>query len=249
MKRIACVALLFVVAVAWADLKASPYDAIGAHKVLHVIDTDIEGAFEIADADTGFTPLKANGVINVLYQANNTDTAYVQIQGIRADSTWIDTLILAPGRQVVTTAATFMALDQVWVQHETNGIVAVYSTVTSATSMLRQIDANEIHEPIAQIYAGRRGVILEAVQFTHLHGSDTTSWELRVYPDIADHRDFADGYEVRASARLNKTTTSSGRMPLNIYLPNHSWTAVFSIASSGSVAGTDGSTTLWYERR
>lgn len=248
MKRILAYILLIATA-ATADNVSNPTQGVGASRVLHVIDTDIDSALEIVDADSGFTPLKANGVINVLYEAANTDTAYINITGLRADSTWVDTTMLVPGRQPASTAATFMAFDQAHLQHETNGIVAVYSTATSSSSMLRTIAANVIHEPIAQIYAGKRGVFLRSVRFTHLNASDTTNWEMRIYPDIADHRDFADGYEIRASARLNKTNSTSGDIPLEVYLPNNSWAAVFSNAASSSVAGVKGAATLKYDRR
>jgi hypothetical protein len=247
MKKIIALCLLLIAVVLSADTKGvSPYGGDGNRYVIHVIDTDIDAAFEIADADSGFTPLAANAPIRVLYSAANSDTAYVRIQGIRADSVWVDTTMRCPGHQAQTTAATFMAFEQAYLETEKSGVVSIYATATSAGNQLRNIAANTLHEPIAQVYADKRSVFLESVQFNHLTGVDTTSWELRIYPDVADHRDFADGYEIRAQARLNVNSPTSGVIPLGIRMPNNSWASVWAI---GSAANDRGSVTLKYQRR
>lgn len=246
--RAVVVSLLLLTCV-WADQRASPYAWEGGGRV-HVVDADIEAAAEIVDADTGFTPLQANSVIRVLYLGTaNTDTALVHIVGLRSDTTRVDTLIRAAARNVASTAATFMAFEQAYLDTEEAAATIVYSGSSSSANRLRDIAGGTLHDPIAQVYAGKGQRELVDVRFAHENLTDTTVWELRLYPDIADHRDVSDGYHVIASARLFRGVPAE-TIPLGIMMPPASWAVVYSTAATAAVSVVRGSATLrWRDRR
>mgnify|MGYP001608225105 FL=1 len=150
---------------------------------LHVIDTNIGTAWELVDADTGFTPFTTDTTLKIASGNVNGDSALVHITGLRkvrlgASAGKRDTVQYysmmkkVDGLDTVTTDSVFHSIEQVWIDSIEPGFVAVWATGQSPTigPILRRITStdktNAIFSPIAHLMFGTDDTpLLESITY------------------------------------------------------------------------------------
>ena len=226
----------------------SPYEGTrSGETVLHVRDTNIGTSLEILNEDSEeFAQMAADTMIKVTN--NGAAAARVHVMAIQTDSTVLDTSFSVGAAATVETLVgqKVHAFLQAYVTgDESSGTIDIFSSDdTFANSRLTQIAANQLHAPIGHWMTDKfKPTIIRSVTFKHESVTDSTAWELRVYPSIEDTRDLTDGYYRIATARLHQGHPVHTET-LDHSVDGASLIAVFSSAASSSLAGTKGSTVL-----
>ena len=111
----------------------------GAGFNVFTVDNDIDQAFELVTADTGFTPLAANATVKVAFlSASSGDTALVQVWGILSDVNrdtlgYHRELLKVAGGDTVATDSTYHIYETAFLDSAVaSGPVIVFSDAASA---------------------------------------------------------------------------------------------------------------------
>jgi len=185
------------------------------------------------------------------------DTVTVYITAVMSDSTWEPLALTAPHSKISdslrTTADSLLtrlhAFESAHLDKEYAESILVFTDATSPRkALLDSIPAGQLRNGVAQLFTGRRGLLLRSARFQHESNRDTTTWQLRLYPSIEDSRDLTDGFDLLATARLNQGYPQFAQTfgVDGLLLPPGSFITVFARGHSASVAQpkTTGSATL-----
>ena len=113
---------------------------------------------------------------------------------------------------------------------------------TPRGSRLDSIPAGALRSDIAHLFAYKNSdVFLRRIEMSHLSPTDTTLWEVRLYPDMEDSRDLSDGYDILAAPRLHANNPVYILNEDDYRLPTTSYLTVWAKAASGSVRQVTGS--------
>jgi len=180
-----------------------------------------------------------------------TDTIRVRLAGIGTDSTYRDTTMKVADNAIATTSRRWHAFQSAVLDSEEVLPILIYTSATSPRSTkLDSIPAGLLRNDNATVFAGRRGMWMKSVTFTHESPTDTSLWSLRLYPSIEQSRDLTDGFDLLASARLHANQQEYTKQfgANGLLLPPGSFVSVYSRAASGSVRRVTGSAALEIDR-
>lgn len=177
-----------------------------------------------------------------------SDSAKVKLTGVRTSDSTVVTWICTVGtvKPCTTVAGVRMwRFEQAWMDSTEDLPLLVYSSNASPrTTKLDSIPAYGVWNPIAHKYFDKNSQgSLDFVHWDHLAKSDSTMWELRLYPDMMS---LTKGYEVKARGKLNKSAPFED-VPLGFLVPQNSYVAVYAKMTSTAPVGavdTTGSVVL-----
>ncbi|GEM_PF-4105315 len=162
--------------------------------VLHVVDTDIDEAFEIVDEDSAgaytYTPISTDTTVMIRYYGSNGDTARVTVTGIRPKrggngGTMKDSLSYysrtykVDGGDSTATDSVLHMFEQAWVDSGKASMVVVWAKGSSpTTNPLRKIPPRRITTPIAHLQFGSHDTpVLERAIFGVIDSSRTALFD------------------------------------------------------------------------
>lgn len=206
-------------AVGWvATAAAQPVGLDGRQGFwIHVVDRDVDAAFELVTADTGFTPMAVDATLMAAFDttgyagASSASTAKLYVSGIRfnagSDSLRrvVRAISLAGGdTSQVNAGDTLSIFESAWLDTAVNGPILVFSDIADVRgSVLDTIAAGTIWNPKAHVFAGRdEEIVLDYVD-AQMMSSTAVTCELRVYPSIIADVNYASDYLVAAVADSN----------------------------------------------
>jgi len=176
-------------------------------------------------------------------RGDSIDEARVHIVGIGTDSIRVDTSLTVTMPLAKVTSRRFHAFESAYMDTEEVHPLLIYSSATSPrSSLLDSIPAGKLTYDIGQLMVGKQTAgWMESVEFRHLAATDTSFWELRVYPSIEDTRDLGDGYYVAATSKLHANHPIDRHDLSRAYLPVKGG---FIVAYVKGSAATKGAVTL-----
>lgn len=184
-------------------------------------------------------------------QGLSADSAKVIISGIKAsDSSYVSASVKVPLGSAGVSSFNFRALESVVADSDEVAPLLVYSTAGSPrAAKLDSIPSYALDNPQElRLFGKSSNGLLKDISFSHESPTDTTLWEVRVYPSLGDLRSPTTGYYVAAFARLHRDLNAY-TYTLDKTLPPYAAVAVYVKAASGSLRRVTGSAILRGERK
>ena len=215
-----------------------------------------QGGFNFSQMTTNAT-IRAwfDSTTNASYVAP-TDTVRLHITGIGADSAYVDTVLVIGAGDTLTTARTFHMWEGAYTDTAVGGVIRIWPTGGVATTPLDTIPTFQVHWPMAHRLFGKRDApLLQQSIFQWLGHADTSSFQLRYYPNLDNYRPLArrdstsgqrGKHEVITSAWLYKGE-STVAWPESKLMGPYSAIAVFS-RNEDVPEGATNAATFWGRR-
>lgn len=203
-----------------------------------ITDDNITGVAALVKEDGAtFTQMAASGEQKVRVVNNSTDSVKVHVTGLdSANQRYIhESMLIAGGGGIDTTATIWYAIEHFWVDKEGDGTTVLQEV---DTSVINTISAGDIHEsPALVLFGDRDRPMIESISFAAIT-NDTLTFELRQYDDVADVFDLGDGYAVRAKAAVSIGSPTTIVFPNGLSVSPHGLIAVFSTSTTNAATGT-----------
>jgi|GEM_PF-5392023 len=203
---------------------------------IHVTDTDIDGSFELVTGDAQFAATAKDSVIYVAHDTTSagtvTDTAYVTVTGLSVSGRRIEQQLAIAGGDTAVTDSAIHWYESAYLDSTMAGTFKVFHTKGSAVQ-LGTIAAGVFWEPQALVVFGKPDrPVLDYFIIENNGGGNSTSYELRLYPQTGPFWSFSADYDVIVSG-----TIANGGEPhqwaIGKQLPQKSAIAV--VAKGGAV--------------
>jgi hypothetical protein len=204
-----------------AAAHAQPFGSDGEF-LIHVVDRDVDAAFELVTQDTGFTPMSTDTTVMAAFDttgialASSADTAKITMVGIRHSGTSktrerIQRKIKLAGGDTIQWNAgdTISIYETSWLDSTVPGPILVFSDVASVrNSILDSIGSGQLTSPKAHVYFGKKDKgHIRHIDAQAVSGLAVTC-EFRAWKGVTRDVDFSTGYQVLAVA--DSTTMAAG---------------------------------------